>query len=227
MNIIYSDFVTISKKYFFFRNNSEIANSSKKNYLNALITFNFYISKNNGQIINENSNFLDLGCGDGSFVKFLNESNINAVGVDVEDVNLEKDRTKFPENSFENILLNSVVEHISNIDHLFNEIRRILKPGGNLIIVTPNFSYDYKNFYNDPTHIRPFTHTSMLKILQIYKFNNIIVKPWTTKYKKIINLISFPFFFCAKILPFKNNDHIFIPSFLKGKSTSLIAVCKK
>jgi len=219
--------VTISKKYYLNRNNSKISNSSEKNYLNALNTFNFYISKNNGQKISAGANLLDLGCGDGSFVKFLNQLKFNAVGVDIEEVNLEKDKTKFLENSFDNILLNSVVEHISNIDHLFTEIRRILKPGGNLIIVTPNFSYDFKNFYNDPTHIRPFTHTSMLKILQIYKFNNIIIKPWTTKYKRIINLISFPFFFCAKILPFKNNDNVFIPSFLKGKSTSLLAVCKK
>lgn len=219
--------MTISKKYFLFRNNSKISNSSEKSFLNALNTFNFYISKNNGQKISARANLLDLGCGDGSFVKFLNQLKFNAVGVDVEEVNLEKDKTKFLENSFDNILLNSVVEHISNIDHLFTEIRRILKPGGNLIIVTPNFSYDFKNFYNDPTHIRPFTHTSMLKILQIYKFNNIIIKPWTTKYKRIINLISFPFFFCAKILPFKNNDNVFIPSFLKGRSTSLLAVCKK
>ena len=97
--------MTISKKYFFFRNNSKISNNSEKSYLNALSTFNFYISKNNSQKINAETNLSDLGCGDGSFVKFLNQLKINAVGVDVEEVNLEKDKTKFSENSFDDILL--------------------------------------------------------------------------------------------------------------------------
>ena len=69
--------MALSNKYFFFRKDSKTLHNSNRNCLNALNTFNFYILKNNGQIIDKRSNILDLGCGDGSFVKFLNKLNIS------------------------------------------------------------------------------------------------------------------------------------------------------
>lgn len=42
--------------------------------------------------------------------------------------------------SFDLIAMNQVVEHIRNLDGLFSECRRILRPGGSLILATPNLA---------------------------------------------------------------------------------------
>ena len=56
----------------------------------------------------------------------------------------------------------SVIEHIQNPTNILKEILRVLKIGGILIIITPNFKYLHKNFYDDPTHIRPYTEKSLI-----------------------------------------------------------------
>ena len=58
-------------------------------------------------------------------------------------------------------MTNSVIEHIYNPNNFLNEIKRILKKNGNLIIVTPNFRFSFKEFYDDPTHVKPYTEESL------------------------------------------------------------------
>ena len=69
----------------------------------------------------------------------------------------------------------------SQIFLIFSEIYRILKKDGILIIITPNFTYDYKNFYDDPTHINPFTVIKLSEVLKLFKFREIEIVPWVVK----------------------------------------------
>ena len=92
---------------------------------------------------------LDLGCG-------LNKTP-GAVCLDkVRDVNpdivhdLESFPYPFDENVFDEIKLNSVIEHISDVLALMEECHRIAKPGAELEIVTPHYSSS--NSWTDPTH---------------------------------------------------------------------------
>ena len=62
--------------------------------------------------------------------------------------------------------------------NLLKEIKRILKVDGILIIITPNFKYALKNFYDDPTHRTPYTHISIKKILKLHEFQEIEVFPF-------------------------------------------------
>ena len=102
---------------------------------------------------------LDLGEGDKSFVKLLQSKKFKVKGYDIDTVNFETDKLPEQDNSVDIIFCNSVIEHIYNISNFFSEIYRVLKKGGILIIITPNFTYDFKNFYDDPTHVNPFTRT--------------------------------------------------------------------
>ncbi|MDD4996229.1 MAG: class I SAM-dependent methyltransferase [Patescibacteria group bacterium] len=97
--------------------------------------------------------FLDAGCADGSFAKKLKDSfNLDAFGVDISSgavkfahekgikamtCNLE-DRLPFATAEFNLITACEVIEHIYDTDFFIEELKRILKNGGILIITTPN-----------------------------------------------------------------------------------------
>ena len=94
------------------------------------------------------------------------------------------------------------------------------------MICTPNFKYCYKTFYDDPTHVSPFTEISLRKFLKNYGMKKINIGPMVVDKSEIFWKIKFNFFLTS-ILPFTNhsfNGSKLIPNFLRGKSTSLISV---
>ncbi len=101
-----------------------------------------------------NGNFLDYGCGWGHFAIEAEARGYNVTGIDLSDneINIcklmypETERLKFelksiqelPDNSFDVVLSSQVIEHVHNCGTYLNEINRVLKKGGKLIISTPN-----------------------------------------------------------------------------------------
>lgn len=147
-----------------FRLNSRLLNTYKR------ITFNYLNIKLSGKNI-------DLGCGDGGFSKACINHGIDSVGLDYMDVNFENEKIDADNESIDFITMNAVLEHISNPEHILKEAFRLLKKGGLIIIRTPNFQMDYKNFYNDPTHVKPYTPKSLKTILEIMEFNSVFCEP--------------------------------------------------
>ena len=65
----------------------------------------------------------------------------------------------FADNTFDTIVSRSILEHLSDIPAVMDELYRILKPGGRLIIQVPYFrSLDA---FTDPTHKAFFTARSL------------------------------------------------------------------
>ena len=223
--------MSINQKYFTNRNKELSKNNpsaTNRRHESSLNIINGLLELSNLKKIDETSRLLDVGSGDGSLLDYLNSKNISNKGCDIEDANLEKDPLPFEDSSFTHVLLYAVIEHIKNTDHLINEIKRVLKKDGNFILITPNFRYCYDTFYDDPTHIKPFTDKSISELLKIMNFKNINVKPWTSNLIRFVWKLPFCFFYCAKIIPFRNDDNLkFLPNFLKGKSETLVAVCQK
>ncbi len=179
--------------------------------------------------IDKSSVVLDLGSGDGSFVELCKEKEIKISSVDgSQGVNFEKDQLNFNDNTFDFVIFNSVIEHLYSPNNILSEVNRVLKSNGILITITPNFEFAYKKFYDDPTHVHPYTPKSLDKILSVngflknHLFPNLINKPkfmWDMPLK----------FYLASILPFRNHTfkNLPIPNFLRGKSTSMIAISIK
>src|ERR1035441_10111136 len=97
---------------------------------------------------------LDAGCG--RYLKFCKELSGTArvVVIDLEST-LETDnqnapfsvrgdlgRLPFASENFDMVISRSVVEHLEDPLRAFQEFRRVLRPGGKVVIVTPN-KYDY------------------------------------------------------------------------------------
>jgi len=98
---------------------------------------------------------LDAGCGRYmKFCKDLSGAAHHVVGIDLEST-LETDNQRAPfgvrgdlsslpfcPSSFDMVISRSVVEHLEDPPQVFREVCRVLRPGGKLVIITPN-KYDY------------------------------------------------------------------------------------
>jgi len=104
---------------------------------------------------------LDAGCGDGLLFMNLNKNNNTVkemIGIDmneyVEELNrsypfakfMKQDITKmdFNNNSFDTVTCLDVLEHFQYLDEPVNEIKRVLKKNGYLIVSGPTESFWYK-----------------------------------------------------------------------------------
>jgi len=120
---------------------------------------------------------VDLGSGDKGFTRYCEIIGIKSYPYDYPSFNLEEDTLSHDNNSIDFVTLNAVIEHIENPEHIFKEIKRVLKKDGFVFIRTPNWQMDFKNFYNDPTHIKPYTPMSLENSLKLFGFNSIFLEP--------------------------------------------------
>ena len=107
--------------------------------------------------IDHNAKVLDLGCGDGMLLNYLNvHKNTTGLGieknkdnwllslqngVDVIQMDLESGLAGFENNSFDVVILSRTIQSMRNIESIMKEMQRVAK----VIIVTfPNFGY-WKN----------------------------------------------------------------------------------
>ncbi len=93
---------------------------------------------------------LDVGCGDGKHIIAFCTSGLTAMGIDRYDCDLEKDLIPYPDDYFDVVFCKSVLEHIRNYDHVVAEMWRVLKSGGLMITMLPQYNY---HFFSYPEHI--------------------------------------------------------------------------
>jgi len=74
----------------------------------------------------------------------------------------------FPDSNFDVVTSFQVIEHLEHVDSYLNEIRRVLKPSGQLLLTTPNSSLrllpgqkPWNRF-----HVREFTYSTIKHALQ-------------------------------------------------------------
>ena len=75
----------------------------------------------------------------------------------------------------------AVLEHLQNPDIFLSESRRVLKKEAYLFLSTPNWKYCVNTFYDDPTHVKPYTPESMNLLPDT---DGIIAKRMANSFKK-------------------------------------------
>ena len=96
-----------------------------------------------------NSKILDFGCGNGVFLKELSKTYKDSEGIDISPdmLNLCDKELKttiadgcnlpFDKNTFDCVISRGSLHHMSSLEKAFLEIKRVLKPGGILVLSEP------------------------------------------------------------------------------------------
>jgi len=132
-----------------------------------------------------NDRILDVGCGRGEMSRSFQELGLSVSAVDISDMALEyaptidfrvadiDGRLPFESDSFDIVFSKSVVEHLHRPEDLMAEVYRILRPGGQVITMCPSWIHQYREFYSDYTHRRPFTKESLSMVQSISGFREV------------------------------------------------------
>lgn len=131
---------------------------------------------------------IDLGCGSGYGSAELARKAESVVGVDISESAVQEarqqyaaanlqfevaslDKLPFADGSFHLGVCFEVIEHLSNYRDLLSEARRVLAPGGQLIISTPNISFyaeSRKLNGPNPFHEHEFSYQEFKAVLGEY-----------------------------------------------------------
>jgi 2-polyprenyl-3-methyl-5-hydroxy-6-metoxy-1,4-benzoquinol methylase len=144
---------------------------------------------------------LDVGCGEGVFSAELSGAGAQVVGIDVAERPLRRGRARHPGTDlrlvpadgrwpledaiFDVVWAGEVIEHVADTAGWLSEIRRVLRPGGRLLLSTPDHGPililrmalwpPAFEAHFDPLadHLRFYTRRALRRLLQEFGFDAI------------------------------------------------------
>ena len=176
----------------------------------------------------KDADVLEIGVGMGSHAALLAKHSHRFTGIDLTEyavnsttkrfevfnlpgkiIRMDAEKMEFEDNSFDYIWSWGVIHHSSNTPQVLKEINRVLKPGGEAVIMV--YYRNYWNYYFLPGFIRGilmgefFKHKSLLQIYQDYndgatarvytisEWKNAVKDLFEINYIKIMGMKSEPF----------------------------------
>lgn len=167
------------------------------------------------------SKIIDIGCGPGFMLSGIEDKH-QKFGLEIskyaaqhakkyatiyekpiEELNLD-------ENSFDVVISHHVIEHVDSPESFLTQIKKTLKPGGILILSTPDFNCVcaklFKERYrllHDKTHVNLFSFKSLKNMLQDFGFEvkDVDFPYFNTEYFNENNILKMLKFETAQISP--------------------------
>jgi ubiquinone/menaquinone biosynthesis C-methylase UbiE len=179
-----------------------------QNIFNLYLRFNIGILDRMSEII-----YLDVGCGNGNktlkFAKNFKINKENIYGTDIKQWGpydqttrknihnfkyiLKNGTIDFPDDKFDIVTCSFVLHHVKELDVIFNELKRVIKPNGTLIIIDHNvidnseyllmdiehllfaIVYDKKDDYiKNPQYAKYYNYMEWDYILSTYNFKYVL-----------------------------------------------------
>jgi SAM-dependent methyltransferase len=121
---------------------------------------------------------LDFGCGNGDMVRHLRRSGLNVTGLELDRPRIQNSLIAearphvrlyegglplpFDDESFDAIYSVEVIEHIPEIATFISDLRRVLRPGGSILLTTPDISSIPSSYPAScvPWHLLESTHVN-------------------------------------------------------------------
>ncbi len=139
---------------------------------------------------------LDVGCGNGGFVRACLDNGIDAIGVEAFSpasrlaastgasvLQATGESLPIATGAFDLVRLKEVLEHVQQPLVLAKEMRRALRPNGVFLCYVPTqWSQLYPfpaNFYDDYTHVRPLSRVGLQRLLEDAGFTGIRIEGYT------------------------------------------------
>jgi SAM-dependent methyltransferase len=142
---------------------------------------------------------LDLGAGYCHFIN--NVASARKIAIDINEENLTRfagenvevivscgSRISLPDESLDTVVASNVYEHFPTreaVAESFAEVLRVLRPGGRLIVMQPNFAHCVKHYFDFFDHRLAFTHLGVAEGLQSAGFALRVLRsrflPYTSK----------------------------------------------
>ncbi|OFX79189.1 MAG: hypothetical protein A2X12_01940 [Bacteroidetes bacterium GWE2_29_8] len=140
---------------------------------------------------------LDIGCGTADFLKYCQTQGAKCSGVEpnpkareycinTNNINTfkEEDIDTFKNESFDVITMWHVLEHVHTLNRRIEELNKLIKKDGIVIIALPNpESFDaihYKQFwagFDVPRHLYHFSSKNIIQLMEAANFNHIQTRP--------------------------------------------------
>jgi ubiquinone/menaquinone biosynthesis C-methylase UbiE len=127
--------------------------------------------------ISSHSVVVDLGSGFCDFINQISASKKYAVdsnpesmqycASDVEFLQSDVTSLNLETNSVDVVFASNLLEHLHDdeLQQTFSEVNRVLRKNGKIILIQPNYYYAYREYWDDYTHVKAFTHTSLADFL--------------------------------------------------------------
>ena len=164
--------------------------------------------------------FLEIGCGEGNFSHLVGktysaqvwgvEANHRAATVARKKLDhvitgtIEKNISVLPDNFFDCIAMNDVIEHLFSPWAVLEELKLKLRKNGVIILSIPNFRF-WKNLREivvrgewnyvdsgilDRTHLRFFTYKSIIKMMEDLQFEIVTIEPMHKKSRAFLAALN-------------------------------------
>lgn len=126
----------------------------------------------------QSPDILELGPGYGDFINQVSANQKTAIDISSHSKNYVASEVRFihgdcadlsmiAAHSMDLVFASNLLEHLerSRIIQCLQAVMRVLKPGGKLVLIQPNFRYCYDRFFDDYTHITPMTDKGLCGLL--------------------------------------------------------------
>ena len=171
----------------------------------------------------QKGSLLDIGAGTGDFLQEAKNQQWNCTGIEPSDkakiiaiqkgVSFAESLEALENHSFDVITMWHVLEHVPDLEKQIQELKRLLKPSGTILIAVPNYkSFDAQHYgkfwaaYDVPRHL---WHFSKIAIEKLFARENM-------KLIKVLPMVFDSFYVSLLSEKYKNGKMNFVNGFLIG-----------